>query len=131
MTKSMKKLDVYSQILKDTVLAEMEMIDVLLRGVVLHTHSISLKPDVLLDDYRGENDRVTLSPLTRHHVASMLAGLWPPATQRGREEYWFAGYLAETPYELFEDIPEDLHDRAVAARGSIEAHPIVEALIPE
>ena len=127
----MKKLDVYSRILKDTVIAEMEMVDVLLRGVVLHTHSISLKPDVLLDDYRGKNDRVILAPLTRHHVASMLAGLWPPDSQRGKEEYWFASYLADTPYELFEDIPEELHDRAVAARTAIEAHPLVDGLIPE
>ncbi len=127
----MRKLDVYATILRDTVPADMDRIDVLLHGVVLHTHSISLKPEIALDDYKGRNGRVVLSPLTRHHVASMLANLWPADTQRGKEEYWFASYLADTPYELFEDVPEDLRDRAVTARNSIAAHALVEGLIPE
>ena len=127
----MKVLDVYAQVLRDTVRPDMALIDVLLHGVVLHTHSLSLKKEVVLEDVNEQSGGIVLAPLTRHHVAEMLAKLWPSNTQRGQEDYWFAHCLADTPYELFEMIPEQLRDRAVAARDSIAGHALLAELVPE
>jgi hypothetical protein len=129
----MDKLDVYKQLLRDSVTPDMGTEDALWRGRVLHMHCIALRPDLRLDDVRldeGEQ-RVVLSPLTNNHVAELLASLWPSGEQRGRPYFWFGESNKLTPYEVFADIPANLRDRATAAKKAIEAHPLVAELIEE
>lgn len=129
----MNKLDIYTQILRDTIRNDWEVEDVLLRALVLHTHSIALHPDVALDDVkRGVGEpRLVLAPLTRTHLAHLVASLWPKNEERGRDDFWFAQYGSITPYEVFDDVPYELRDRALAARRNIEEHGLVDELIEE
>jgi hypothetical protein len=129
----MDKLDVYRQILRDTIRGDMQLEDILLRALVLHTHSIVLRPDIDLDDIQrnvGEL-RLVLAPLTRTHVVNFVASLWPKDNEWGREDFWFAQYGRVIPYELFEQVPDELRDQALAARKSIEDHSLVDELIEE
>lgn len=129
----MNKLDVYKQILRDNIRDDMELEDLLMRALVLHTHSIALRSDVVLDDVRrsaGEQ-RLVLAPLTRTHVAELMASLCPKNEERGRMDFWFAHYGRLTPYELFGDVPDELRDRAVAARKCIAEHHLIDELIEE
>lgn len=129
----MKMLDVYKQVLRDTTRDDMQLEDILLRALVLHTHALALRPEVSLDDVRrnGSTRRLVLGPLTRTHVAELVASLWPENEERGRQDFWFTQYGRHTPYELFEDVPEELRERAIAARRSIAEHALVEELIEE
>ena len=69
----MNKLDVYRQLVGDLVDRDMDLVDILLRAVVLHTHSIVVAGGV--DDVvaAGEPPRAVLAPLTRTHLAELLA----------------------------------------------------------
>jgi hypothetical protein len=130
---TMTKLDVYRQILRSAIRDDMRLEDMLLSALVLHTHSIALRPDVDLDDVRrttGER-RLVLAPLTNTHVTELMASLWPHDEERGREDFWFERYARVTPYELFADVPDELRDRAVAAREAIAKHELIEELIEE
>ena len=76
----MKMLDVFRSILSETLTADMEAEDVLMRAVGLHTHSIVLRPGLDLEDVleAARNDgRLVLAPLTRRHVATLIAECWP------------------------------------------------------
>jgi hypothetical protein len=129
----MDKLDVYRQIFRDTIRDDMQLEDILLRALVLHTHSIVLRPDVYLDDVQrnAEQLRLVLAPLTRTHVVHLVASLWPKDSEWGREDFWFAQYGRVVPYELFEQVPDELRNEALAARKSIEGHSLVDELIEE
>jgi hypothetical protein len=129
----MKKLDVYKQILRDTIRDDMQLEDVLLRALVLHTHSIALRPSVSLDDVQRDSGehRLVLAPLTRSHVVELVSSLWPKNEERGQKDFWSIQYSNLTAYELFEDVPDELRERAIAARKSIAGHELVEELIEE
>jgi hypothetical protein len=129
----MDVLGVYEQILKDTIDVEMDVIDVLFRAVVLHTHSIALRPDVTLEDLApsGTPPRIVLAPLTRTHLAELLARLWMKGDRRATDAFWFHEYGSTTPYELFSDIPPELAERAMQARAAVSAHALVADLIEE
>lgn len=128
----MNKIDVYVRILRDTVSKTAPIEDALLRAVVLHTHSIALRPEVALEDLqKGDEPHIVLAPLTRTHVAELLAPMWPRSDERGADEFWLEQYNRLTPYEVFADVPGALRARALAARKSIEAHPLVAALVEE
>ncbi|HEY9422993.1 MAG TPA: hypothetical protein VIW92_16395 [Thermoanaerobaculia bacterium] len=129
----MNKLDVYKRILRDTVGDDMPLEDALLHMVVLHTHSIVPRPDVPIDDVlpgRGER-RIVLAPLTRTHLAELVASLWGKHDERGRVDFWFSSYGRLTPYELFTDVPSDLWERAIIARDNVAQHDLVAELIEE
>jgi hypothetical protein len=128
----MKLIEVFQQVLRDLVRSDMALEDVLLHAVVLHTHSIVPRREVVLEDVKRNGDgRIVLSPLTRSHLAALLATLWSPQEQRGNADFWSAQYARLTPYEAFEDVPEEQHYRALVAKRAIESHPIVEQLIAE
>ncbi len=128
----MKLIEVFQRILRDVVEPGMAMEDVLLRAVVLHTHAIVPSRDLVLDDVKQDgDDRIVLSPLTRSHLAALLANLWSASEQRGHSDYWSAHYARWTPYESFEDVPESQRTSADAAKRAIASHPLVEELIAE
>lgn len=129
----MKKINVYTQILGDTIRSNSEIEEVLLRALVLHTHSIALHPGVALGDVKRDFDesRVVLAPLTRTHVAQLVASLWPSDDKRGQADFWFMQYVNLTAYEDFEDVPDHLRPQALVARRAIEEHHLVGQLIPD
>lgn len=129
----MRHLDVYAQILKETVALEMDVVDVLLRAVVLHTHSIVLSESVVLEDVKpgAGSCRVVLAPLTRRHLAELLSALWEGRGERGSDRFWSEQYSTLTGYELFSDIPPELLARAITARDAIRCSTLVAELIEE
>lgn len=129
----MTKLDVYREVLRGTVRADMALEEVLLVALVLHTHSLALRRDVELDDVRSQPGihGIVLAPLTRTHVAQLLSSLWPEDDDRGHMDYWLTHYCRTVAYELFEDVPERLREQAIAARDAVMAHDLVERLIEE
>ncbi len=129
----MKILDVYERILRDVIPEDASLEDVLLYMVVLHTHAVGVRPDVPVDDVSRASAEVgvVLGPLTRNHLAELVSSLWPPNDRRRDMTFWHDAYARRTPYEVFEDVPEHLRDRAVASKQTIENHPLVERLVEE
>jgi|JI10StandDraft_1071094.scaffolds.fasta_scaffold126184_2 hypothetical protein len=130
----MKMLDVFRSILREVLAVDMEVEDVLMRAVVLHTHAIALRRDIALEDVsesERSDGRLVLAPLTRRHVAALVAEFWPADPHRGREAFWLDRYERDCPYELFSDVPRERSARAIAARGDIAKHAFVEELLPE
>lgn len=130
----MKLIDVFKSILGESLAAETEVEDVLMYAVVLHTHSIVLRDDVYLEDV-AESERVDgrllLAPLTRRHLATLIAECFSADPRRGSYVYWLEHYENDAPYELFEDVPDECRFRALAAKECIQAHPLVAFLVPE
>lgn len=131
----MKKLEVWETILRDTVkkkVKNMDVLDILLHAVVVRTHAIALREDVELEDvWEKTGGRFVLAAITRWHVAEVLASLWPPTKERGQKQYWYDRYMQDTPYEIVEEVPPERRERFLAAKKSIEEHPLVAELIPE
>jgi hypothetical protein len=130
---SMNKMAVYESVLRDSVAPDGDIDETLWRAWVLHTHSLALRRDLQLDDVRPDADGqgLVLAPLTRNHLAELLASLWPPNDKRGQNAFWFWEAHRVTPYEAFSDLPDEMRDRAAAARRAIAAHALVEELIEE
>lgn len=129
----MTKHDVYQEILRGVIRDDMSREEILWVGFVLHTHSIALRGDVEVDGVprnSGTNGTV-LAPLTRSHVAQMLSSLWQSSDPRGHIDYWSAHYYQTVAYEVFEDVPDGLRDRAIAARDNVLGHDLIERLIEE
>ena len=129
----MEILDVYRQVLRESVRSGAPDSDILWRMVALHTHSVVLRSGVAVENggilRPGADGRVTLSPLTRSHLAALVAECWPAASERANDAYWLTAYAKETPYEVFEDVPNEERERAAAARDEIVRHdPIVELI---
>ncbi|MEZ4301773.1 MAG: hypothetical protein R3B70_42960 [Polyangiaceae bacterium] len=129
----MTKVEVFEQILRGSIRDGMQLEDILLRALVLHTHAVALHEDISLDDAQVERceRRLVLAPLTRSHVVELLSSLWPEDEERGRQDFWFTAYSHFAPYEVFEDVPGALRDKAIAARESIAGHPLVQQLLEE
>src|SRR5512143_1671111 len=124
----MKSLDVFKQLLHDGLEPDADELSFLSRAVVLHTHSIVLRPEVRLDDVKPDPTRgqVVLAPLTRTHVAELLASRWPANKQRGRDAFWLGLYEQRTPYEVVDDVPEDLRAAVLDGRDVVAAHMLVQ-----
>ena len=104
----------------------------LLFMVVLHTHSIQVVPTVTINDLQlasPDQPRI-LAPLTRRHVADLVSDLWHSG-ERSQDAFWYGLYVSETPFEIFEDIPDDLIDQANWVKATVEGHPLIARLIPE
>jgi hypothetical protein len=129
----MDKMAVYESVLRDSVAPDGDVDETVWRAWVLHTHSLALRRDLQLDDVRPDADGqgVVLAPLTRSHIAELLASLWSPNEKRGRDAFWFWEADRVAPYETFADVPDEMRDRAAAARRAVAAHPLVEELIEE
>jgi hypothetical protein len=131
---SMKVLEVYEAILRDTVkgMKNLDVIDILLHAVVIHTHSIVVRSDIELEDlWENRGPPFVLAPVTRWHAAELLAVLWPPTKERGQQRYWHDRYELNTPYELFSDVSAEHRERALAAKKHIEQHLLVAELLEE
>jgi hypothetical protein len=92
-----------------------------------------LAPGIELDDVEpvvGE-ERLVLEGLTWTHLSELMGSLWPADDERSQDNYWFAKFSRMTPYETFADVPEELRDRAGAARTAVTAHPWIDELIED
>jgi hypothetical protein len=129
----MRKVDVYMAIIRDAISKDVSPEDLLLHALVLHTHSIVLRDGVVLEDVRLDphEQQMVLAPLTRNHVAELLATAFGGIGKRASPDFWFVEYARVAPYESFDEVPEDLRERAMAARRSIERHRVVERLVEE
>lgn len=116
----MKLIDVFTQILKDRAQESEDVLDVLLRAVLLHTHSLVLAENVTLEDVdsHGTPPRTVLAPLTRTHLAQILATLWPVGDKRHADGYWIKEYGAQTPFELFTGANAVLGDAGLLLRAA-------------
>jgi hypothetical protein len=131
----MEMLEVHRQVLQDSVRSRAADTDILWRMVVLHTHSLVLRPGVTVKNCGpvdpGDDGRVTLSPLTRTHLAELVAACWPPGSRRADPAFWFTAYARQTPYELFDDVPSEHRERAGAALEYIARQDPIDELIAE
>src|SRR5438046_2116561 len=75
--------------------------DALLWMVLLHTHTIRLRPGAVRE-WRGEEAAgpVELAAQTQRGVASVMAALWPDRSdERANYIYWYWQYNTQVPYE--------------------------------
>src|SRR4051794_6154186 len=98
----MNKIVVFKRIIRDTVKDDMPLEDALLHMVVLHTHSVALRPEVPVDDVEPDEGerRIVLAPLTRTHLAELFSSFWGRKDRRGEVGFWFSFYGRLTPYEV-------------------------------
>jgi hypothetical protein len=126
----MTKMGVFRRIIQDTLTSEMDTIEVLMHGVVLHTHAIRLRPELTLDDV-DESGSIRLYPLTRNGVADVLASCWPSGDERGSPDFWIGRYRSDTAYESLSDVPRDRLALLERALRAIEKHAFVDAVIED
>lgn len=131
----MDMFEIHRQLLQDSVRSRVADADILWRMVVLHTHSLVLRPGVTVENggpvRPGDDGRVTLAPLTRAHLAQLVADCWPADSRRADPAFWLVAYAEQTAYELFDDIPDAQRDRAVAALEHIARQDLIDELIAE
>src|SRR5262245_55196322 len=114
----MTKVQVFQDILKDLIQPEGSPVEeVLLYLVVLHPHSLVPYPDLPIED--AMPTPVMLAPLTVSHLAELVASLWNPQDEKGHSHFWRDSYSRLTPYQLFEELPEELLAKALAAKERI------------
>jgi len=95
----------------------------------LHTHHVWLSKPVLQD-----RPKVTdLAAITRRHAAEVVAAIWPDRSDKWRtdREYWYDMFIARTPYEVVEDVPEDWMVRLRLLRERLIHDPLIDRLEPE
>jgi len=95
---------------------------------LMHTHNIALSQSP--DDRPGVG---ALNAITQRHAATLLATSWPDEadSQRTDPYYWFARFNAEMPYELVDDMPNEIRGRVEFLREQLEQHPTVTLVSPE
>ena len=97
--------------------------------ILLHTHHVWLSKPVLQD-----RPKVTdLAAITRRHAAEVVAAIWPDRSDKWRtdREYWYDMFIARTPYEVVEDVPEDWMVRLRLLRERLIHDPLIDRLEPE
>lgn len=126
----MNENDLYREILLDIGVTALSPSDALWIAVILHTHQITLRPEVELEECQDDDDPgpITMLPMTSSRAAELFASLWPEDDERGQHSFWRFLYLKATPYESLGDIPPALRHLADAARQRIEGHRFVAAL---
>ena len=85
---------------------------------LVHTHHIRMRPGASPGgDGRPHAD---FPALTQRNAADIIAGLWsehhPHDRQRSDYRYWYHVFNTQTPYEVFEDIPEQVRPRFMELR---------------
>lgn len=127
---TMNQNDLYRELLFDLGVIKLPPRDAPWLAVVLHTHRITLRADVELDECREDDDPgpITLLPISVSHTAEILSSLWPKADERGDVDFWYFLYQSVTPYEILDEIPSDIRHLADEARRRIESHNFIAEL---
>jgi hypothetical protein len=108
--------------------------DALLWMVLLHTHSLHLRPDLLLGDTAEEQAKkvVILPAETQRGSARVIAALWPDRTEpRAHYAYWYGLYNDRTPYEDLREVPQVRLSRLLELRRALAEDPYVVAVVEE
>lgn len=129
----MTKHEVYRAVLRGSIQGTTPLEDILVVGLVLHTHSLVLPEGLELDGLRRDprTRSITLAPLTWTYVAQLLSSLWPSGNERSRSDHWLAHCQRMVPYEALEDVPHELRARVAAAKHRVLAHALIERLLEE
>jgi hypothetical protein len=122
----------HQKLLKDSISGKPTEADTLLWMVLLHTHQIHLRPEVVA----GVNGAILDFPaITQRHAAEVAAQLWKELYPADREKadytYWYWRYNTETPYEVVEDIPDALRPRLLQLRDLLGRDSRIAAVTPE
>lgn len=126
----MNQNDLYRELLRDLGVIKLPPRDALWFAVVLHTHRITLRADVELDECQEDDEPgpISLLPISTSHAAELFSSLWPKADERGQMSFWYFLYQSVTPYELLSEIPPDIRHLADDARRRIESHRFISEL---
>ena len=128
----MKKIDPYKYILQEAVLSGASDEEIALYMLVLHTHSIVLSPQVIIDDIEDDDTQnIILPSLTRYHLSELMASIAQAENQHKDVSFWHYLYCSLVPYEVFEDVPISLVENAVEVKRKIEKNPLIRQLIEE
>jgi len=97
--------------------------------ILLHTHHIRLSKPALQD----RPTVMDLAAITQRHAAEVVAATWPDRSdqQRTDHRYWLDRFIARTPYEVIEDVPEDWMVRLRLLQERLVQNPLVDRLEPE
>jgi hypothetical protein len=128
------KENVHEELLSNVLQRPLAEYDALLWMVLLHTHAIHLRSGVLSDGWtagrNGEN--VVLPAITQRHAASVIAALWQRRDdERAKYVYWYRQFNTRTPYEVLDDVPEEMKADLVKLRALLAADPRVAAVVEE
>jgi hypothetical protein len=130
MTKQTARAELLRSVLPGPLTEE----DALLWMVLLHTHTIHLRPGVLSNHSNGKQaeETVVLAAETQRGAASDIAALWPDRTdERSNYAYWYFQYNIRTPYEALDAVPEDQRIRLLELRSFLASDPRVAAIVEE
>jgi hypothetical protein len=64
--------------------------------------------------------QVTLSPLTRTHLAELVAACFPSGSPRADAGYWFARHGRDTAYQVVDDVPTDELDAVLVLTAAVD-----------
>jgi hypothetical protein len=131
----MNSEDAYVEVVR-TALTQLSSEDqsVLACMVVLHTCDLLLNTSCYLDDIpidlSGRKRR--LYGVSRRHAANIVAN----ALTKGQrtvdssvQDYWYARYSSETPYELLKSVPDSFLGNVAAARVAMLSSPLLEDIV--
>jgi hypothetical protein len=131
----------HSELLQSATGGRLTEQDALLWMVLLHTHQIHIVPEAVEVRWSKHEQRgmVVLAPHTQRGVACAIASIWAKLKQKRNKSqderchyiYWYWQYNTRVPYEISEDIPEQLRPRLEELRAMLTQDPRVLAVIPE
>jgi hypothetical protein len=130
LTKETARVELLRSVLSGPLTEE----DALLWMVLLHTHEIHLRPEVLSNRGNGEQgEEIKVLPAeTQRGAASAIAILWPDRTDtRANDVYWYHQYNTRTPYEVLDAVPYDQRTRLMELRYLLASDPRVAAVVEE
>jgi len=121
--------DIHAGLAKEALGQHPSESDALALMILLHTHHIWLSKPVLLD-----RPKVTeLAAITQRHAAEVVAAIWPDRSDKRRTDrrYWLDMFVARTPYEVIEDVPEDWMVHLRLVRERLSHNPLIDRVEPE
>ncbi len=123
---------VHRDLLRDCLAEGLSEGDALLAMVLLHTHAIDLHPGAVAG---GNGTPSALPALTQRDAAEVIAALWadlrPSHDAEATTAYWYRQYNIQTPYEVFDDVPDSLKPRLIELRDRLARDPRVAAVVAE
>ncbi len=100
----MKKNEFLAQLVRYCLETSSEETQVLACMIVLHTHCLKVRHDIVLEDGDGSG---IISPLTRRHVSEIVVKALSGLGRKGYDdEHWYYKYDNITPFEVDEDITD-------------------------